>query len=366
MISIKNSKPKSLDDIYFHKDISNKLKKIIKSKNIPHMLVYGPKHSGKYTLIKSALLDIYKEKKINLRNEKIDIKISNTTNKHSIDVIKSNYFIIFHLINNIPYDKYIIQEFTNYFTESISLDSFVDDFFYRIILINKAEYISKKAQAFLRRTMEKYSNYCRFIIITTQISNIINPIKSRCFLLRIPAFDDKLVKSFVNEKIKKNNMIIDNRILADIFKYYKNDIYLILTILEGFCQNKKYEEIDWNIILPTWNRTISWISDIVFNNITINDIINIRNSLYKILVNNIIPNDILKLIVDLFLYKTNKYNFIKKEDKNKIKTQIMKSATNYQCLMCSGNKSMFYLEAFIIDISNLIIDYKKTNNISII
>lgn len=57
---------------------------------------------------------------------------------------------------------------------------------YRVVVINKADRLSHAAQAALRRTMEVYSRYVRFILIAESIDGIIDPIQSRALPFRVP------------------------------------------------------------------------------------------------------------------------------------------------------------------------------------
>ena len=44
-------RPKKLEDLYYHKELSGKLTKLAETQNFPHMLFYGPSGAGKKTRI---------------------------------------------------------------------------------------------------------------------------------------------------------------------------------------------------------------------------------------------------------------------------------------------------------------------------
>lgn len=58
---------------------------------------------------------------------------------------------------------------------------------FKVVVINEAEYLTRDAQAALRRTMEKYSPNLRLILVANSTANIIPPIKSRTLLVRVAA-----------------------------------------------------------------------------------------------------------------------------------------------------------------------------------
>jgi replication factor C subunit 3/5 len=59
-----------------------------------------------------------------------------------------------------------------------------------VVVIIDADKLSRDGQHGLRRTMEKYSSNLRVILCCTTSSRIIDPIKSRCFIVRVPAPTD--------------------------------------------------------------------------------------------------------------------------------------------------------------------------------
>ena len=56
-----------------------------------------------------------------------------------------------------------------------------------MIVVHEADGLSRDAQAGLRRTMEKYSANLRLVLLCTSSPKIIQPIRSRCLLVRVPA-----------------------------------------------------------------------------------------------------------------------------------------------------------------------------------
>ena len=57
----------------------------------------------------------------------------------------------------------------------------------KVLVLNEADRLSKEAQAGLRRTMEKYAKQCRLILVCENVSRVMQPLRSRCLLVRVPA-----------------------------------------------------------------------------------------------------------------------------------------------------------------------------------
>ena len=69
---------------------------------------------------------------------------------------------------------------------------------YKVVVLVEVDKLSRQAQAALRRTMEKYSASCRLILCCNNQSKVIDPVRSRCLGIRVPApsHDDVSLKLF--------------------------------------------------------------------------------------------------------------------------------------------------------------------------
>lgn len=202
MIDINNNDIISFNDLSYNKEISEILIKLACKVNLPHLIFYGPKGSGKKTRVKLFLQRIYGEGEqiknlIPVTNTlKVNNKTFNFTYSHStvhIEINPSDYLFR---------DKVTIQSIIKDVIERRLIFNSDYRFKYTFIVIQNADSLSKEAQFILRRTMEKYTSIFRLIFICNYISKLINPIRSRCISIRIPAPSKQEIKEYFNEVSK--------------------------------------------------------------------------------------------------------------------------------------------------------------------
>jgi replication factor C subunit 3/5 len=211
--------------------------KIAKFKKLPNILIHGHTGSGKKTLVKMLLKEIYGDEVENLKQETYTIYGYGNSDTE-VTITQSNYHMVIEP-NNSGIDKYIIQEIVKEYAKQNLMQIFKNRIPYKIIFINNVDNLPYYAQTSLRCTMERYHATCKFILCSYQISKIIKPLRSRCLNIRVPRPNeyelfDYLLEIAIKEKIKISSSTINHLILKSEsnvknclwwLDYYKNRLY---------------------------------------------------------------------------------------------------------------------------------------------
>jgi len=153
-IWIEKYRPMALDEVVGQTEITSRLKAYVRSGNLPHLLFAGPAGVGKTTCAIALAREFFGSD-----NWARNFQELNASDERGIGVVRGK-----------------IKEFARIAP--------LGEGGFKIIFLDEADSLTNDAQAALRRTMEKYTHTCRFILSCNYSSKIIDPIQSRCAVFR--------------------------------------------------------------------------------------------------------------------------------------------------------------------------------------
>ena len=316
--------------------------------NLQHLIIYGPIGSCKNYVINKLLENIYGKNSIELKDVEYTI-LGYSNMKTKITIKQSKHHIVIEPNSN-GFDKYLIQEIIQEYAKSELLNILKNNRYYKIIIINKIDNLSYLAQASLRRTMEKYSNTCKFILVSDQLSKIIEPIRSRCILLRIPLATNVQILEILLHICTNENIKIEYKQLINIIYNAENKLKNAIWLLDIYKYNINYD-INWKNIIYDIGKLII-ISKNCNNNKLYNNLKKIREKFYLLFITNIPTQLIIKMIM---------LNILEYITDISIKFDIINITSNFEQRLNLGTRHIIHIEAYIIKLIEQIC--KKKNNI---
>jgi replication factor C subunit 3/5 len=339
-------------DIYnnFH-NIRNNNKKVIESLehinnksfqycNFQHLIFYGPEGCGKEYITNKLIKKIFGETGSKL--QEIEYTINGYSNTKTKVLIKqSNHHIVIEPNNN-GFDKYLIQDIIQDYARSQMLNICKNMKLFKIVVIDKIDNLNYYAQASLRRTMEKYANTCKFILISNQLSKIIEPLKSRCLMVRVPLPNKYQIFNMILKISHLENIDINIGDFNQIINNCDNNINKIIWYLE-LKKNNLFNFKDWKIIVEK-------IVDLILSDIkTSKDLNNIikkcREYIYILFITNLNLKNVIKHIMK---------KLIQNIDNNNIKYNVINITSDFELRMNKGTRLIIHLEAYIMKILQLL------------
>jgi len=206
-------RPDTLSEVVGQEEIIDRLSAFVEEESIPHMLYAGPAGTGKTTSAVALAKDLYGDQ----WNQ--NFMETNASDERGIDVVREK-----------------IKDFAR--TKPIEAE-------YKIIFLDEADALTPDAQQALRRTMEQFTENCRFILSCNYSSKIIDPIQSRCAVFRYNRLEEDDVKNYIQRIGESEGFKVSEDALEAVMRVSDGDLRRVTNVLQtASIQNSEIEEED--------------------------------------------------------------------------------------------------------------------------
>ena len=194
-------RPKTLDEVVGQSSVTDRLKGYVEAKNMPHLMFAGTPGTGKTTCALALARSMYGD---SWRGNFIEL---NASDDRGIDVVRGK-----------------IKDFAR--------TAPVDGAEFKIIFLDESDALTNDAQGALRRTMEKYSKTCRFILSCNYSSKIIDPIQSRCAVFRFRPLSNEDIREYLERICKEENLEVEEGALDALVYIARGDMRRAVNTLQ--------------------------------------------------------------------------------------------------------------------------------------
>jgi DNA polymerase III delta prime subunit len=205
-------RPTTLDKFVGNENLKKSLSKYLEQNDILNLIFYGPAGTGKTTLAKLIV-----------SNLECDYLYINASDERGIETIR---------------DK--VQGFAS----TISFEPI------KVVILDEADFLTIQAQASLRNIIETFSRTTRFIMTCNFVERIIDPLQSRCQVLKIVPPTKKDVAKHLNWILQQESIEHDIKDLVPLVNQYYPDLRKCINTIQLSTLDNKLQ-LDQSILVSS-------------------------------------------------------------------------------------------------------------------
>jgi len=201
-------RPKKLSEVVDQKEIIKGISSLVKNREeIPHMLFAGPAGIGKTTTALCIAMELLGE---NWKDHLLEL---NASDERGIKMVREK-----------------VKGFTEW--RGVTGEQQTKNLF-KIIILDEADEMTSEAQTALRAMIEKGSEVTRFILICNYLSQIIEPIQSRCVVFRFTRIPREDVIDHLKMICEKEKVKFEEKALAQVYDATGGDMRHSINIIQA-------------------------------------------------------------------------------------------------------------------------------------
>lgn len=200
---IEKYRPKTLDECVGNAEAMARFRVIIRDGNMPNLMLTGPPGTGKTTTIMCLARALLGDR---VGSAVLEL---NASDDRGLDVVRNRIKAFAQKKVTLPPGRH------------------------KIVILDEADSMTEHAQQALRRTMEVFSSTTRFALACNFSQKVIEPIQSRCAVVRFGRLEDREVLARVLDVVEAEKVAVTDDGLEAILYTSDGDLRAALNNLQA-------------------------------------------------------------------------------------------------------------------------------------
>lgn len=296
--------PTSLDGFTCHKQVAQSLKQLVSHATCPHILLKGPRGSGKKALSIALLCELFGKSALDIShelrcfhikgNKPMQIVVPLTSSAHHFELNAYKEPNIKHALIS------LVKEISSNFATAPDVSLAIERTNYKVMVLYDVDKTTETIQHLIKWIMDCYTETCKLILCCEDDEGIIEPVKNRCKTVIINAPVTREIMEVLIQIAENEKFDLPTSFALKIAKKSRHNLRRAIMALEAF-KAQNYPFVDDQPIPMGWDEVVNDLAAEIIADPSETRIFSIRGKFQKLLVEFVHPKMILQGLAEQFL-----------------------------------------------------------------
>ncbi|KAL6912266.1 hypothetical protein ACP4OV_001071 [Aristida adscensionis] len=294
-------RPKSLSGFTCHREKVQQLKQLISAEYCPHIIFKGPPGSGKRSLCRAVLTELFGDSSLNVSHY---LKSCNGQGSAAgpilVPLSSSDHHFELNVRSQSKNARYALMTLANEMTHMRKMAESTVTKNFKVIVLYDVDKVTESNQRLIKWIIDSSSDACKIIMTCQDDSNLLDSIKSRCKLITIGLPNTQEIMDILMYISKRERFDLPASFAATIASQSRQNMREAILALEA-CKANNYPFIDGQAIPLGWEGVLEELAEEILDDPSPKRLFLVRGKLQKLLVEFVPPKIVLQKLVELFL-----------------------------------------------------------------
>uniref|UniRef100_A0ACD5YUC3 Uncharacterized protein n=1 Tax=Avena sativa TaxID=4498 RepID=A0ACD5YUC3_AVESA len=294
-------RPRTLSGFTCHREQIQQLKQLVSPDFCPHIILKGPPGSGKRSLCRAILTEIFGDSSLNVSHY---LKSCTGQGSASVPILvplsSSDHHVELDMRYQSKNARYALTALANEIPNKHKTTAIAPRKNFKVIVLYDVDKVSENNQRLIKWIIDSSSDACKIIMTCKDEPNLLDSIISRCKIISISMPNAREIVEILTYISKRENFDLPASFAATIATQSRQNMREAILALEA-CKTNNYPFVAGQAIPVGWENVLQELAADILDDPSPKRLFLVRGKLQKLLVEFVPPKLILQKLVELFL-----------------------------------------------------------------